>query len=252
MILSGPIRPAQLKTFHGIVDFYYDKHGRVIARQWPRKSTTPNPGLMATAARMQLAHTLRAQAHPGWKPSWNFPNMPQGRTPNDLSIQNVLWQLAATTSPCLCTITDLGHDWSEWEEKHMVWFRTDPPWSTINDKIEMHVWTYPANVILAPTLSYSNQLFRRGDETLRRPILSWQPPRLKTDGDGPFYTDWWLIETQDWPNENYRFALRPFWKDSSINPPTPGPSPCYGRAERPLPCGGLWTVGPAVTGDLPY
>lgn len=252
MILSGPIRPAQLKTFHGIIDFYYDRHGRVIARSWPRASTKPNPGMMATAARMTVAHTLRRAAHPSWKPSWAFRPLPQGRTAFDLAQQNILWQLAATENPILCAITDLGHDWSDWEEKHIIWFRTEPSWETIRDKIELWVWSLESGVSLAPTVSYSHMLFRRGDATLRRPIIDFPQPRLKTLGDGPFYGDWWTIDLQDDPNSNYSVTVRPMWRSSILPPAAPPPSLCYAPAPRPLPAGGLWTVGPYVSGSLPY
>lgn len=240
MILKGPIRPAQLKAFHGVVDLYYDKHGRVIARSWPKASTRPNPGLMRTAARMGQAHTLRSSAGDAWKNSWQFSNMPEGRTANDLAMQNILWQLAATTSPVCCVITDLSRFYRHWLENPYIWFRTDPPWETLYETHTMYLWPLGDQSTLEPSISYSHQLFRRGDETMRRPIITFPAPTIVSRGVGPYITGWYQIDCSQHLEFKDRVAIRPMWNANALPPPTPPASLCYGQAERPLPAGGIW------------
>ena len=245
MILSGPIRPAQLKAFSGVVDFYYDKHGRVIARSWPKASTRANPGLMATAARMAQAWSIRAAADSSWISSWNFSPLPEGRTANDLAQQNLLWQIAASDTPSAVSITHLSRFYRHWLKNPFFWIITQPDWGTLQATHEIYLWPLEDAPTLSPSISYSHQLFRRGDATLRRPILTFPTPTVITSGAGPYPSpqgNWYRIDLPDPTPFIGRVAFRPFWKTAFLRPPTPRTSLCYGEAERPLPAGGLWYI----------
>jgi hypothetical protein len=252
MILSDTIKPAQLKAFAGIVDFYRDCFGRTIARSWPRKSTTPNPNMMRTAARMTQMHSILKSLNPAWRQSWAMPFLPQGRTPTDLARQNVLWQLQNLVTPICPAITAIGHFYSMYINYHAIYFRVNPDY-TIDDTVMQWDYQRSRTPFYSPvTWILTNQLFRRGGPSLRRPIAI-NPSSFNFASE--VATPWpnWHVISMHWPTfDDFSGFIRPYW----IGPMPPSPRTssrsCYAPAPSPLPLAGPYPFGLSNTGDFPW
>ena len=252
MILSDSIKPAQLKAFAGIVDLYRDQHGRTIARSWPKARTTMHPNMSKTAARMTVMHSVLKNLHPNWLNSWQIPGMPKGRTKTDLARQNVLWQLQNLITPYYPTITTIGHAYDAWQDVHSLWFQTAQPYDWSSVPWQWHVSITNGPTFEPPRFYQTNQLFRRGDPSLMRPLLANPTTWNFQTEDDPVWSNWHMIPIGAAEHSDFTGFLQPFWTGTIPPAPRTSSRSCYAPAPYPLPLAGIKPFGLSFTGSFPW